>query len=205
MQDVEGLLARLKVLMHTPIKEVVDKRIDGFGKVNDKFGELCFCVLTANSSAGMCIKLQKNLQNAFHTSNKEELRARLKKYGYRFPNRAEYICYNRGYRDIDKILKNFSDGRMAREWFVENIKGFGYKEASHFLRNIGYKNLAILDRHILRVMKRYKLMEEVPKILNKREYIGIEKKLEEVADKLGITLSKLDLYLWYMETGKILK
>ncbi|MBW1933916.1 MAG: hypothetical protein JRI56_13245 [Deltaproteobacteria bacterium] len=43
------------------------------------------------------------------------------------------------------------------------------------------------------------------KNLNKKTYLEIEKKLEELADVLGITLAELDLYMWYMETGKILK
>jgi len=36
------------------------------------------------------------------------------------------------------------------EWLVKNLTGLGYKEAGHFLRNIGSGKIAILDRHILR-------------------------------------------------------
>ena len=36
-----------------------------------------------------------------------------------------------------------------REWVVKNVKGLRYKEDSHFLRNIDYKNIAIIDFHIL--------------------------------------------------------
>ena len=205
MNGKDELLEKLKNLMSTEIKDVVDRRMREFENVKDKFSEMCFCVLTANSSADMGIKLQKNLHNDFHNSSQEELREELKKNGYRFPNRAGYICYNRKYEDIDKILNEFSDERKMREWLVKNVKGFGYKEASHFMRNTGYKNVAIIDRHILRAMERHGLIDEIPKSLNKMRYETIEKKLEGLADMLGITLAELDLYMWYMETGKILK
>ncbi len=205
MSGRDELLAKLKNLMNSEIKEVVDRRIKEFENADDKFGEMCFCILTANSSAEMGIKIQENLHDEFCNSSKDELRERLKGHGYRFPNRAEYICHNRKYTDIDKILNSFSDEQRAREWLAKNVKGFGYKEASHFMRNIGYKNLAIIDRHILRVMEKHGLIDGIPKSLNKERYLSIEKKLEEMACKLDITLSELDLYMWYMETGKILK
>jgi len=205
MGDVDELISKIRDLMNSQIKKKVESRIKEFENMDDKFSELCFCILTANSSAQMGLKLQKNLHDAFLNSSEDELARQLRKYGYRFPNRAGYICHNRKYENIDEILKNFSDERKAREWLVRNVKGFGYKEASHFLRNVGYKNVAIIDRHILRVAKRHGLIEEIPASLSRRTYIDIEKKLEKVADELDITLAELDLYLWYMETGKILK
>jgi len=205
MDRRDELVKKLRNLMKSEVRRIVERRIEEFENASDKFSEMCFCILTANSSAVMGLKLQNNLQNEFRNSDENELREKLKKYGYRFPNRAGYICHNRQYEDIDKILRSFSDERKAREWLVKNVKGFGYKEASHFLRNIGYKNIAIIDRHILRVSERHGLIEEMPKNLNKKTYLEIEKKLEELADVLGITLAELDLYMWYMETGKILK
>ncbi|GAJ17855.1 unnamed protein product, partial [marine sediment metagenome] len=40
------------------------------------------------------------------------------------------------------IINSNIDEIKLREWVVKNFKGLGYKEASHFLRNIGYKNFA---------------------------------------------------------------
>jgi len=33
----------------------------------------------------------------------------------------------------------------------------------------------------------------------------IEKQLEEICGKTGLSQGELDLYLWYMKTGKVLK
>ncbi len=87
---------------------------------------------------------------------------------------------------------------------MRNIKGIGYKEASHFLRNIGFKNIAIVDFHIIDLLSRYNLIEK-PKYLSKNIYFQIEKLLRKIAKKTGVSPAELDLYMWYMETGKILK
>jgi len=102
-------------------------------------------------------------------------------------------------------VTRLAEGRRAREWLAEHVKGFGYKEASHFLRNVGYVNVAILDRHVLRVLAEHGLIDEVPKTLTKRRYLEIEKRLEGLAQTLGLSLGELDLYLWQMKTGKVLK
>ena len=87
---------------------------------------------------------------------------------------------------------------------IRNVKGIGPKEASHFLRNIGYSGFAILDFHIINILARYGLIEK-PKTLTKRRYLEIEELLRSIAAKTDLSLAELDLYLWYMETGKILK
>ena len=88
---------------------------------------------------------------------------------------------------------------------LEKVDGIGYKEASHFLRNVGFDGAAILDRHILTLMREYKLIEHVPETLTRRRYLEIEEKLRELAGKVDLSLAELDLYLWYMKTGEVLK
>lgn len=135
--------------------------------------------------------------------SKEALSRKLKEYGHRFPNkRAEYIVLARNKKHL--LKKVFSmDPIMAREFIVENFKGIGMKEASHFLRNIGF-DLSIIDFHIIDLLERYGVIKK-PKYLGKKEYLFIEEKLREISKKTGIPLGELDLYLWFMETGKVLK
>ncbi len=40
---------------------------------------------------------------------------------------------------------------------------------------------------------------------NLKKYLEIEKKLKKLAEQCSISLGELDLYLWYLETGKVLK
>jgi N-glycosylase/DNA lyase len=93
-----------------------------------------------------------------------------------------------------------------REWLAETVRGMGYKEASHFLRNIGQgSEIAILDRHILRNLIRLGIIEGIPEGLVRKQYLQIEDRMRILARKIGIPLHHLDLVLWYRETGEIFK
>ena len=84
--------------------------------------------------------------------------------------------------------------------------GIGYKEASHFLRNIGYgEDIAILDRHILKNLKLLNVISDIPASLSKKQYLLIEKKMKQFSKKINISLSHLDLLLWYREAGEVFK
>lgn len=166
------------------------------------FNELCFCILTANYNAERAIAIQNEVGDGFAELSEPELASRLKELGYRFPNvRAKYIVCAREH-PLEKL--KFNDERELRDWLVENVKGLGLKEASHFLRNIGFKDVAIIDFHIIDALVEHKIIAK-PKTLTRKKYLMIEEKLREMAGELGITLAELDLYLWYLETGKILK
>ncbi|MCK4327874.1 MAG: N-glycosylase/DNA lyase [Candidatus Diapherotrites archaeon] len=190
MRALRQEISRLK---KSPVKRLVDKRIRDFKKNTDFFSELCFCLLTANTSAELGIKCQKECRG-FKTFPEKKLAAELKSVGYRFYNRrAGFIV---GARGQDLVLD--------RDWLVKNIKGIGMKEASHFLRNVGLDNYAIIDFHILDLLARHGLIKK-PKALTKKKYLEIEKKLAKLADSTGLSPAELDLYLWHMETGKVLK
>jgi N-glycosylase/DNA lyase len=110
---------------------------------------------------------------------------------------------------MPRILERLSNGNSSfdqREWLVNNVKGLGYKEATHFLRNIGKNDgLAILDRHILRNLKRYGVIRALPRSLSRKQYLAIERRFKRFSDKLGIPVDELDLLFWSLETGNIRK
>lgn len=126
----------------------------------------------------------------------------------RFKNRkAEYLIKAREkFSKVISAIRKIKNIMDLRDWLVKNVRGFGYKEASHFLRNIGRgENLAVLDRHVLRSLKRYGVIDEIPASFSKKTYIEIERKLVEFAKRLGIPVSHIDLLFWAKETGKIFK
>lgn len=204
------LLETLRGLEKSRVKRTVDSRIQEFrvcGRKTAKeiFKELCFCILTANYSAGRAIEIQANVGDGFINLPEKTLALKLKKLGYRYPNtRAKYVVEARKHVGSLKEVLRSLEGQQLRDWFVLNVKGLGYKEASHFLRNIGYSDYAILDFHIIDALAEYGLIER-PKSLTKKKYLEIEGVLRKLAGKLNLTLAELDLYLWYTETGKVLK
>ena len=204
------LTKEIELLKQSKTKNRIDNRIKEFKEINrnsndELFNEMCFCILTANFNAEKTIKIQNNISNCFCDASREDLCNKLKDYGHRFPNaRTEYILCSRMYKDRLKHLINTANQNPLREWFVKNIRGLGLKEASHFLRNIGFDDYAIIDFHIIDLLVKYNIIKR-PKTLTKKKYLEIEETLRKIAEKTNLTLAELDLYLWYMETGKILK
>ncbi len=173
------------------------------GREEELFRELSFCILTANWSAVGGIKAQMEIGSGFLELNEEELEWALRKVGHRFPHaRASYIISNRWL--VGKLKKIINEPEeKAREYLVKHVKGIGWKEASHFLRNVGKGNVAILDKHILRLMLKAGLVNDVPKGWSKKRYITYEEKLKPVAQHFSIPLGKLDLFLWYSVKKRI--
>ena len=207
----EKLLGSIEDLKRSEVRSLVDRRIRGFKEAGGQssreiFKELCFCILCANCTAEGSIRIQGEVKDGFLTLPELDLAEKLRALGYRFPNvRAKYIVEARKHRDsLKNVVASFSDEKELREWLVKNVKGVGPKEASHFLRNIGYTDLAILDFHIINILVGHGLIEK-PKTLTKRRYLQIEELLRKIAGETNLDLAELDLYLWYTETGKVLK
>jgi len=207
---MRNLIADIEKAGKPRIRMPIARRMREFsslGKSPEKiFSELCFCILTANFRADRAIEVQRQLGEGFSTLPKAELAKKLKKLGCRFhTNKAGYMAEARKHASVlPEICRSFKNGKEARGWLVKNVKGIGYKEASHFLRNIGYTDVAIIDFHIVDLLSDYGLIKK-PKTMGRKRYLEIEKLLERIARKARMNLAELDLYLWYMETGKILK
>ncbi len=207
---MQGLIKKIKGLRKTGIKRLVNYRIKEFGAnrtkpTNQLFSELCLCILTANFSAERAIKIQEAVGNGFCTLSKKQLAKRLKLLGHRHPNaRADYIVEARKCKPLLKDKINSLPENELREWLANTIKGLGYKEASHLLRNIGFRNSAVIDFHIIDLLVKYRIIKPL-KTLTKKKYLEIEKILRKLGRKLDMNLAELDLYLWFMETGKVLK
>jgi len=210
---MERIIGSISALKNGPVGARIQGRMGGFraagaGSAEDLFSELCFCILTANYSAEGGMRIQKEIGDGFIALDLDALSRRLKALGYRFPNaRAGYIASNRAHIPFLKDAISLEKAPFERrEWLVENIMGFGYKEASHFLRNIGQSDFAIVDFHIVDLLVRHGMIRK-PKTrsLNRKAYLEVEAKLGEIAKRAGLSQGELDLYLWYMETGKILK
>lgn len=217
--------AQLRQLIQSDVGNVVRRRMAEFRRLgkegkthfdfkpffeveydSDTFSELCFCILTANSTAKLGIKIQRELgSEGFLHLRPKKLAGKLKVLGHRFPNsRAGFIVEARRFEGVGEIVAKLVD-TDAREWLVENVKGIGWKEASHFLRNIGRRDLAVLDRHVLSVMCDHRMIPKAPQTLTKNKYLEAEGKLRPLAAELELSLGELDLYLWYMKAGKVLK
>jgi N-glycosylase/DNA lyase len=204
---------------HSAQKEKIEARLDDFRRIwdvgsdRDLFAELAFCILTPQSRARTCWPAVERLRKGdlLFVGTAEEILGKLS--NVRFKDRkASYIVLAReqftkdGRLSIRSILRGFDSPIALREWLVENVKGLGYKEAGHFLRNVGLgEELAILDRHILKNLVILGVIDEVPTSLTKKRYLEIEKKMIDFSKATKIPMGHLDLLLWSKETGEIFK
>ena len=204
--------------IYIEIKHDIEKQISEFEEIWDSytdaelFAEFAFCLLTPQSKARSCWSAIENLvsNNTLIEGSEAEIVQHLA--GVRFHNnKARNIVEAREKFFINgkfvlKDIVNNLEVLQAREYLVENIKGFGMKEASHFLRNIGKgAEIAILDRHILRNLVNFGVIQMLPKSLTKIMYYKIECRMKEFAQITEIPLNHLDILLWFKETGEIFK
>lgn len=190
-------------------KYEIKKRLKEFKvrKGKDVFAELCFCILTPQSKATSCDEAVKALKKSglLFKGNLHDIKEKLKGKARFHNKKAAYLIGARNVFQKEKKFK-FSNAFETREWLVKNIKGLGYKEASHFLRNIGRgENLAILDVHILKNLKKFGVIKKIPTTITKKSYIDIEKRMGEFSRRTRIPLEELDLLFWSRETGFVFK
>jgi N-glycosylase/DNA lyase len=205
--------------MYQEIKSVIERRLKEFKELYEKeddpriFAEMAFCLLTPQSKAKICWKAIEELMenDLLYTGSALEIFHHLK--GVRFSEKkalyivkAREMFFDGKEWKLKEFIDSFDDVFKLREWLVGNIKGYGYKEASHFLRNIGKgENLAILDRHILKNLALLGVIPEIPKSLTRSRYLYIEERMRDFSKKIGIPMDHLDLLLWYKEAGEVFK
>jgi N-glycosylase/DNA lyase len=175
--------------------------------------EMVFCFFTGGCSARMGIRSVEAVKPILLSGNHAELAEALRGR-HRYPNaRAGYIVASRDFLQehcdlrLRKKLESFTDDFERRDWLVKEkrIKGLGYKEASHYLRNVGFKGYAILDKHILRSLAELGIIDDPKPPSTRLKYLTVEEKLKNLAEITEIDFDELDLVLWSLKTGEILK
>ena len=208
------------------LHERMKRRLEYFERVfkrdNDKrlFAELAFCICTpqtkARSGAAAIIDLYNN--NLLFNGSAEKVANILIKH-VRFHNMkadnivlARKLYFPKGQFILkDRINEAVKNDTMVelRNQLAKEVKGYGLKEASHFLRNIGFgQKIAILDRHIMRVMDKLSILPEgmTPKTsLTKNNYLQCESNLVEYSKSEKIPMEYLDFVFWYDATNDIFK
>ena len=203
---------------YTVKKPLIDQRMSEFEAVYNQgdeaiFTELCFCIFTAGASARMGLACIDAIKDVILTATDAELTARLERK-HRYPQaRASYIVHTRDYLQREhglrmrELIESFQDRMELRDFFAakKGIKGIGYKEGSHFLRNIGLKGYAILDKHVLRSLHEFGVIDTPKPPTSRKRYLETEVRMKEFAAEINIDFDDLDLLLWSSKTGEILK
>ncbi|MGV8162469.1 MAG: hypothetical protein ACP5N2_04025 [Candidatus Nanoarchaeia archaeon] len=203
---------------HSKNKKKIVSRLNDFKKnkkaSNSKFlEEMAFCVFAANSSAKMGLKAAELLKDVIENGTLEDYKKAVYKKVRFYNKRAEYLYHNKEKlmqktnelkKPIAKILCEL-EHHERRMFIKENFKGFGMKESSHLLRNLGHEGYCIIDKHVLNTLKELKIIKNNTPPKNEKEYREIEKKIIAFAKKHEINIDELDLAIWSYKTGEIIK
>jgi N-glycosylase/DNA lyase len=206
---------------HSARRKEIESRLAEFRDVWQKgtdarlWEELVYCIFTAGASARMGLRSVEAIRPLLFEGSREEMtQALVAARAHRYPAaRPGYIVTTRDYLREDcgmrlrERLLSFTDPLERRDWLARErrIKGLGYKEASHFLRNIGFSGYAILDKHILRSLCELGVADSAQPPATRARYLKTEEQLRAFARDVQVDFDELDLVLWSMKTGEILK
>ena len=190
---------------HNKRKKKIEKRLKEFQNTTELQwkDELLFCILTPQSNGKRCwqaiLELNKNNFKNIEKTLSQKTRFHKTKAKHLQKAQAQWL-------EVEKAIKTLGQEEL-RDFLVNNVYGIGMKEASHFIRNIGKNNnqLAILDRHILRNLAKYKVIKDPEISLTSKVYKEIENKMKTFSQRINIPLDHLDLLFWQAGTGEIFK
>lgn len=192
-------------------KVLIDQRLNDFLLVAKDmyFYELCYCICTPQNKAEAAFEVQLKLQEAdFYNKefNPIDILKNAKHY-VRFHNTKSkrLLEMRENFPKIMQVIESEISSIEKRNWLNANVKGIGMKESSHFLRNIGHRNLAILDRHILKHLVLCGVYDEIPNISSIKKYLDVEQQVLYFAEQININPDVLDLLIWSYESGEVLK
>jgi N-glycosylase/DNA lyase len=193
---------------------------------DELFFDVAVCILSSQSLFELAVATADNLKrggllaaSAYRNWNghyEEALRfalakpARLESRGLtrsaipRFRNRAARLIsttarciYGEG-KTLRQILSAAASPAGARRSLVAAVAGFGPKQASLFLRRIGYcADLAVLDTHILDYLRLAVGISPKPSALSSLStYEQLELEFRRVAEGFGYSVGCVDLATW---------
>lgn len=101
-------------------------------------------------------------------------------------------------RTIRGFLSDAQNAREARATLMQHVWGFGPKQASLFLRRVGYcADLAVLDVHVLDYLQLARGLSLSPSQLGRLSlYEEIENTFREISDDFGHSMGCVDLATW---------
>lgn len=191
-------------------RDAIRARLNDFHNVpqSEYFYELIFCILTPQSKQANAERVIEKLRSDYYYEYGFDPTNYLRapEHYIRFHNvKAKRLQRIRElFPDINALLSTNASTEL-RDAIARLVPGFGLKESSHFLRNIGYRDNAILDRHIVKHLHSLNVINEIPKSITHKKYYEIETKWKQFAEEVGIPIDELDLLFWSMETGEIKK
>lgn len=198
-------------------RQAIRSRLAEFDKVRQEewFYETAFCLLTPQSKAVNADAVIRILQEAgFRDAPFDPVEILREPSHYiRFHRvKADRLLWlQANWKHIEPLLASArhlsrqQGCRERRDDLAASVHGMGLKEASHVLRNIGCRGLAIIDRHLIRCLIDCGVIPNRETHLSLKTYHEIEERFDLYGQQVGIDMDELDLLFWSEISGLILK
>jgi len=209
------IIKELKSLYKT-VESDIDNRLSEFSNIHlrgddeEIFRELCFCILSSGVGPKMAERSVTVLGDKLLNGSAAKLK-NLLVGTHKYPDKVSYIHDTREYLKeglnlcLITKLKSIEDPDERRDFIAgnKNIRGMGYVQASHFLRNIGFCGYAILDKNILKSLYELGITQDIKPPTSRKRYMEKENRFREFSNEVQISIDKLDLLLWYRRANSI--
>ncbi|MEM4284118.1 MAG: hypothetical protein QXS96_06510 [Candidatus Caldarchaeum sp.] len=203
-----AILSKLP-LYQDEIRVVVQQFRRNFFDDDKILEELVYCLCTPQTKALCALNAVEKLfgDRVLWGGEVSMIESVLRSAGVRFHRtKARHIVDAlKVFDDVLAVVRSGRSHEEIRRFLVNDVLGMGMKEASHFLRNIGFDGLAILDRHILRYMAANGIINKIEYPYSYGRYLDYERKFVNHAEKIGLTPAELDLLIWASATGRVVK
>ncbi|HLD42802.1 MAG TPA: DNA lyase [Candidatus Nanoarchaeia archaeon] len=188
-------------------KDAIEQRLAEFSRIppEEYFYEGCFCLLTPQTSGKRSWEAVMEMKKADFWNSGIDPKQFLGRIRFHHTKAKRLLEFREMFPAVLKELTSRKSPKEIASYIIHDVKGMGLKEASHYLRNIGHRNLAILDRHILKNLQEYGALKALPRTLTKKRYSLIEKRFRQFSEEIRIPIDHLDLLFWSNETGEIFK
>ncbi len=197
-------------------RDMIEAQLGEFRKIRESaddrkiFEELAYCILTSAVGPKVGLRSLEAIKDILLEGTAEDTESTLKRI-HKYPEKAYFIVHTREYLKreygfkLRELVNSFPGPEERRDFFALNkdIKGIGYTQASHFLRNIGYNGYAILDKNVIKSLYDLGIIDSPKPPSTGKKYKEIENRMKSLAGELGIGLDELDMLLWSLKTGRI--
>jgi len=203
-------MKKQEVISNYSLKKInIEDHIKKFKSLTKKqeFNEFIFCMLTPQSNAKKCWEAVEQLSRLNKLNEINVVNILKTKTRFHNNKTISILKAKETWEKIYSLTKN-PDKISQRNILAKRVRGYGLKEASHFLRNIGQSNneIAILDSHILKNLAEIGIIkQEDTKIKNTKHYLELEQKFIKFSKDVNIPIDHLDLLFWSQETGELFK
>lgn len=211
-RDIRGLEE-----LSSDIRAVLHERSTGIHAslpdIEDTFYEGCYCLCAVQNPAVRTVRAMA-LMRSWDTYGRlgasaeadEAIRREIAvgiRELVRFHNvkSGRMVAFRRQVGAIHSRLSSGGEAPPLRDWLMAEVVGFGFKEAGHFLRNVGFRGLAIPDIHVLRRLDSLGLAPRAGKSMGAKAYRAAETAMLRYAAAIGTDIDSLDALWWSRGSG----